>query len=46
MYHFLVVLLVVLAIPLQSAHAACQCFQETGNGTEIGYLALASNEAG
>jgi hypothetical protein len=38
--HFLVVVLVALTVPLQAAHAACQCFQETLNSPETGYLEL------
>jgi len=38
---YLVVILVALAVPLQSALAACQCYQETANSPEIGgYLEL------
>lgn len=39
-HHFLVLLLVALAAPLQSALAACQCFQETATSPEFGYLEL------
>jgi len=38
--HYLVVLLVGLAVPLQSTLASCQCFQETAASPEIGYLDL------
>jgi hypothetical protein len=38
--HFLVVVLVALAVPLQSAIAACQCFKETPDSPSSGYLAL------
>jgi hypothetical protein len=38
--HVLVVVLVALAVPLQAARAACQCFQETATSPEFGYLEL------
>jgi hypothetical protein len=39
-HHYLVVLLVALAVPLQSALAACRCFQETDTSPVNGYLEL------
>lgn len=39
-HYYMIVLAVALALPLQSAYAACQCYQETATSPEFGYLEL------